>query len=91
MIHKNKKPLFPRKAVFDIVMTPTSATANVSFTARQYVDGVETSDCSRSTVSQECLSEEECGTLYSILSKLFESDESKRQLGADEAEEPTGA
>jgi hypothetical protein len=84
MIHRKGFPLFPRKAVFDITMTPDSATASVSFTARQYVAGAETADCARSTVGQECLSADEVAALYGILAKLFESQESQAQLGSDE-------
>jgi hypothetical protein len=85
MIHKNKLPLFPRKEVVDIRMTPNGYDATVTFTARQYVEGVETADCARSTVGPECLTPEERATYYALTSKMFESEESKRQLGADEA------
>ena len=84
MIHKNAFPLFPRKAVFDITMTPDTASATVSFTARQFIAGADTADCARSTVGQECLSAEDVAALYGILAKLFESQESQSQLGSDE-------
>jgi hypothetical protein len=85
MIHLNKVPLFPRKGVLEITMTPDGYTATMSFTARQFVPGVETADCARSTVGPECLTPEEQATYYALTSKMFESEESKRQLGADEA------
>lgn len=91
MIHKNGKPLFPRKAVFDIAMTPDTASATVSFVARQWVDGVETADCARSTVGQECLSEDDRVVMYMLLSRLFESQESQAQLGSDEYVPPVEA
>lgn len=84
MIHLNKVPLFPRKGVLDITMTSEGYTARMNFTARQYVPGVETADCARSTVGPECLTPEEQATYYALTSKMFESQESQAQLGSDE-------
>ena len=84
MIHLNKVPLFPRKGVLDITMTPEGYTARMSFTARQYVPGVETADCARSTVGPECLTSEKQAIYYALTSEMFESQESQAQLGSDE-------
>jgi len=85
MINLNKFPLLPRKAVFEIQWIEAGAVATVSFVARQFIPGVETADCSHSTIGQEELEAEDQAHLYRILATLFECDSSKIQLGADEA------
>lgn len=84
MVNKDGLPILPTKAQFGIDWTPSGATAVCQFTAERHSPLGILSGSFISTADSSALTEEEQASLYDLLAKLFESEQSQAMLRTDE-------